>query len=149
MTNPNEVIEDTVKALNDAWNAKKPKSFASVFTEDAIFTNVLGDVAEGRKAIEEMHVYPFQNPLKDAFLEYSIQHIKWIHDDAAIVDFRWVSYNQKVPNTEQVLPQRNGLLNMVVILNGNKGEIKAGYNTDYTATYQRNGDQEDDIITKG
>lgn len=141
------LIESAIKTLNEAWNAKNPRDFAYVFTEDAIFTNVLGDVAKGKQEIEEMHIYPFNNPLKDAYLEYTIQHIKQITEDAAIIDFRWDTYNQKVPGTDRILPPRHGLQNAVVMIEGDQGKIKAAYNTDYTGTYQRTGKQEGDVRT--
>ncbi|MDG5471296.1 SgcJ/EcaC family oxidoreductase [Jeotgalibacillus sp. ET6] len=143
----NQTIENVIKSLMNAWDAKNPKAFAEVFTKDAIFTNVLGDVAEGKEAIEQMHIFPFSGPLKDAHQTYVVTHIKWLSSDSAIADLRWEGFNQKIPGTDQVLPPRKGLINLAITFEDGKWKIAAGYNTDYTATYQRKGEKEEEVLT--
>lgn len=144
----NHLIKNVIEALMNAWDKKSPQAFAECFTQDAIFTNVLGDVAEGKESIEQMHVFPFNGPLKDAHQTYTITHIKWLTAEAAIADLRWEGFNQKVPGNEQVLPPRRGLINVAVTLENGEWKIAAGYNTDYTGTYQRNGEREDQVSAK-
>jgi uncharacterized protein (TIGR02246 family) len=149
MENKNQVVEFVVGQLMSAWHDKDPKKFADMFSTEAIFTNVLGDVAQGKQQIENMHVFPFYGPLKDAHQEYNIVHKIWINEDSVLTDVRWVCFNQKIPGSEQVLPPRKGLINLVIKRSENgTWKIMAGYNTDYTATYQRVGNNEDEVITK-
>lgn len=144
----NENIEKVIVSLMDSWDLKDPKAFATNFSEKSIFTNVIGDVAEGREAIEKMHIFPFAGPLKDAYQTYSITHIMWINSETAVADLKWQCFNQKIPGTDQVLPPRNGLINVVITIEDTEWKIVAGYNTDYTGTYQRKGEREEEVTAK-
>jgi hypothetical protein len=54
-------IEALVAKFNDAWNRHDAHALAALFAEDADFTNVRGEHAGGRKAIEDMHAPPGRN----------------------------------------------------------------------------------------
>lgn len=144
----NQLLKNVVESLMNAWDAKDPKAFSDNFTSDAIFTNVLGDVAEGKEAIEQMHIFPFNGPLKEAYQTYIITHIKWLSSEASLVDLRWEGYNQKAPGSEQILPPRKGLISLIITFEEGEWKIAAGYNTDYTGTYQRKGKMEEEVSTK-
>jgi uncharacterized protein (TIGR02246 family) len=51
-------IESLISSIVGAANSNNVKASAAVFAEDAEFTNVFGQAAKGRTAVEEFHA-PF------------------------------------------------------------------------------------------
>ena len=142
-SNSMEADEDSiirfVKDFADIWNQHDAKTMALCFTNDGEFTNVIGEHANGRDEIEQMHIYPFKTILKETVVTLKSIRSRWIHNkDIAAVDVRWESTGNKTPDG-QLLPTRYGLLDLIVSKDtDNSWKIIVGHNVDYTSAYSQN-----------
>ena len=79
-------IRQIVAEERSAWNRGDAKAFASHFHQDGGFTNVLGTVYYGRGAFEERHASLFATVFKGTVLSMTVQKIRFIRPDVAVVD---------------------------------------------------------------
>lgn len=129
-----EAVEQVVVAALAAWNRKNAGEFASVFIEDAEFTDVVGQLMPGRAEIERLHIPPLTTVLKNAHLHMQEMRIKAIRPDVASVDVKWETTGHTKPDGSP-LPPRYGLLHFVIVKDENKWAVAVAHNADYTATY--------------
>jgi len=71
------------------WNAHNVHQFASMFSEDADFTNVRGQSASGRADIEKFHAEAFERFFKHSHQTGEVTRIRFLRPDLAAVDLRW------------------------------------------------------------
>jgi uncharacterized protein (TIGR02246 family) len=114
----NEADKSTIEALvakfNDAWNRHDAHALAALFAEDADFTNVRGDHADGRKAIEDMHAPLFAGfVFKDSHLTGELRSVRFLKPDIAVADVDWEMTGAGGPGGV-VRPPRKGLLDCVL-----------------------------------
>jgi len=79
----------TVEDALAAWNRKDAKAFSEYFTENAEFTDVVGQLMPNRAEIERLQTQPFITVLKKAQLETKEIRVKAIRSDVASVDIKW------------------------------------------------------------
>ena len=77
-----------VYQLEAAWNAADGTSFAALFAEDADFIHILGGYYAGRAAIEAGHRMIFGTIYKGSTVRYSVEKIRFLRPDVAIVLLR-------------------------------------------------------------
>lgn len=124
----------------DAWNKHDAKLFSALFEDDGEWTDVFGNLMEGKKEIERMHAYPFTTVLKDATLTVKSMRAKEIRTGVISVDAVWESTGSKTPEGKP-LPTRKVLINAILTRtksedcgNGNNiCRIKIEHNTEHTA----------------
>lgn len=71
------------------WNRKDAEEFAAMFVEDADFTDVLGQTAQGRAEIAAQHQPPFSRTLRGARLTADHVAIRTLGGDAAVARVHW------------------------------------------------------------
>jgi uncharacterized protein (TIGR02246 family) len=71
-----------------AWNAADGPAFAARFAEDADFIHILGGYYTGRAAIEAGHRMIFGTIYKGSTVRYSVEKIRFLRPDVAIVFLR-------------------------------------------------------------
>jgi len=79
-------IRQIIAEEESAWNRGDARGYASHFEEEGGFTNVLGTVYYGRHAFEERHAQIFATVFKNTVLSMSVQKIRFIRPDIALVD---------------------------------------------------------------
>src|SRR5271170_6411716 len=72
---PDPALTQLVHQQEAAWNAGDGAAWASVFTDDADFINIRGDVFHGREAIANRHVIIFNGPFKGSHDTTTIRSI--------------------------------------------------------------------------
>jgi uncharacterized protein (TIGR02246 family) len=77
-----QIVADQV----NAWNVGDAKAFSAHFAEDGSFTNIRGTVFYGHRAFEERHVEIFSTFFKGSKLAMSVDKIRYVRPDVAIVD---------------------------------------------------------------
>ena len=77
-----------VYQLEAAWNAGDGTGFAEAFAEDADFIHILGGYYTGRAAIETGHRMIFGTIYKNSAVRYSLEKIRFLRPDIAIVFLR-------------------------------------------------------------
>ena len=127
MSNEEEGVRTALADFIEAWNKHDAKAFSMVFAEDADFTNVVGVNAHGRAEVEKFHAPRFATTFKDTRLRITETKIRFIKPDVAAADARWEMTGAK--STEgQDIPLRKGMLNFVMIKEGNKWFITVMHN---------------------
>jgi uncharacterized protein (TIGR02246 family) len=88
MTNDEKALHGIVYQLEGAWNAADGAGFAALFAEDADFIHILGGYYTGRAAIETGHRMIFGTIYKGSTVRYSVEKIRFLRPDVAIVSLR-------------------------------------------------------------
>ena len=124
-----QAIEQVVRRFEQAWNDHDARAFASVFAEDADFTNVFGMEAHGRTAIEQFHAPMFSTMFKNSRFTPTATRVRFIRPDVAAVDVRWVMSGATDPNGLP-WPDRKGLINVVMTRENGEWAILVMHNMD-------------------
>ena len=132
---PEESIRGVVKDCMDAWNRHDAKSFASLFAEDADFTNWMGQGATGRDAIEKYHQPLFDTRFKTSHQTTENIKVRLIKPDVASVDIWW-NMTGAVNGAGQPRPPRRGILSWIMTKEEGRWLIKVMHNLDLTAISQ-------------
>ena len=88
MTNEEGALHSLVYELESAWNAADATAFAALFADDAEFIHILGGYYTGREAIEAGHRMIFGTVYKGSTVRYSVEKIKLLRPDVALVFLR-------------------------------------------------------------
>ena len=88
MTSEERALHGIVYQLEAAWNAADSASFAALFAEDADFIHILGGYYTGRAAIEAGHRMIFGTIYKGSTVRYSVEKIRFLRPDVAIIFLR-------------------------------------------------------------
>ena len=129
-------INTLIEKFTNVWNKHDPKEFAELFVDDGEWTDVLGQHVKGKEQIKKLHEYPFNTVLKDATLTLISVRSRSIRDDIVAIDVEWKTTGNKTPDGKSI-PNRNGLLDLIVTLKGDSTKIILGHNVDYTTAYSR------------
>jgi len=132
-------IKITLAKMVQCWNEKNAKDFSELFLETGEWTDVVENVAKGRKEIEELHILPFGNFLKHATLSFQEVQIKFIRADVAAVVTKWTTTGDESIEGKK-LPSRYGRMYLILTLEKNDWYINVGHNIDSTATYKQSAD---------
>jgi uncharacterized protein (TIGR02246 family) len=127
-----QAIRAVMDRFMDAWNRHDAKAFASVFAEDADFTNWRGIGASGRSKIEEFHAPMFATIFKNSRQKYSDISVRFIRPEVAAVDVRW-EMSGATDAQGNPRPDRQGLLNFVMARNDGQWQIVVMHNLDMSA----------------
>lgn len=130
-----EAIKNIIQEFTKSWNIHDAKSFANVFAEDADFTNVFGQKAHGRQAIENIHAGIFSTMFSDSHLTADNVTVRFMGEDFAAVDVHW-SMKGARDHQGNPWPERKGLMNLVVRNEGYKWSILIMHNMDLSLTNQ-------------
>jgi uncharacterized protein (TIGR02246 family) len=82
-------IQKIIGRLQDGWNKGDGKAFAAPFAEDADYVIVNGMRIKGRDVIATGHQNIFDTIYKNSHNEGTIQSIRFIRADVAIVHVEW------------------------------------------------------------
>jgi uncharacterized protein (TIGR02246 family) len=126
-----KAIRALIDRFTDAWNKHDAHAFASVFAEDADFTNVAGKGATGRSQIEAFHAPVFATIFKNSHVKYTDAKIRFIRADVAAVDVPWEMTGVLDPQGNP-RPDRVGLLNFTMANDGGQWQIVVMHNLDLT-----------------
>lgn len=129
-------INTLIGKFTIAWNSHDAKEFAELFVDDGEWTDVLGQHVKDKNQIEKLHEYPFKSVLKDATLTVLSIRKRFITKDIFAIDVEWKTTGNKTPDGK-LIPDRNGLLDLIVTLEGDITKIILGHNVDYTTAYSR------------
>ena len=136
MRNELSKINALIQKFTNVWNNHDPKEFAELFVDDGEWTDVLGQHVKGKEQIKKLHEYPFNTVLKDATLTVISVRNRFVRDDIVAIDVEWKTTGNKTPDGKPI-PNRSGLLDLIVTLQGDKMRLILGHNVDYTTAYYR------------
>ena len=131
-----QAIDKIVSNMTAAWNRRDVAAFGAAFAEDAEFTNVFGMRQSGRAEIEASHAPLFETIFKDTELTATETRVRLIRPDIAAVDVRWNMSGARDPMGNP-WPEREGILNWIVTLHGDRWLIEVSHNMDLPASELR------------
>jgi uncharacterized protein (TIGR02246 family) len=108
-----QATEKLVAAMLHAWNVHDAHTFASVFAEDADFTNIFGMDAQGREEIELFHRSLFATMFRKSRLRAMSTRTRAVRPDVATVDIHWEMSGACDPEGNP-WPSRSGLINLLI-----------------------------------
>ncbi|MBC8028918.1 MAG: SgcJ/EcaC family oxidoreductase [Pyrinomonadaceae bacterium] len=82
-------IRQVVQQVQDGWNAHDGKAFAARFATDADYVVVNGRRTKGRDEIEKGHTGIFSTIYKDSRNVGTVQSIRFLRPDVAVVHVEW------------------------------------------------------------
>jgi uncharacterized protein (TIGR02246 family) len=88
MTSEERALHKLVYQLESAWNAGDGEAFAGLFADDADVIHILGGYYSGRPAISAGHRMIFGTIYKDSSVHYSVEKIKFLRPEIALVFLR-------------------------------------------------------------
>jgi len=83
---PESQIQRILSAQEVAWNVGDSISWASAFTDDADFINILGQVFHGRQTIVQVHARLLAGPYQGSHTTITVRQFKQISPDVALVE---------------------------------------------------------------
>jgi len=134
-----EAIEHLVAELTAAFNEHDPAAFAACFTEDADFTDVIGNTVFGQAEIERLHRFPFTHVMREATMTIDRTDVRFLRPDLAVVLARWTVTGNRSP-TDEPLPPRSGILHVVctlLSLGPERWKIASALNSEQAGVYAR------------
>jgi uncharacterized protein (TIGR02246 family) len=120
MPSDQTAIESLISGFVQAANTNELQAFAAIFAEDAEFTNMFGQRAKGRTAIEKFHAPLFSEQRQDlpsivnAELKVLDRRIRFLRPDVAAVDVNWQQTGAIAAADGQPWGSRIGLSSWVV-----------------------------------
>ena len=81
-----QAIEARIASADEAWTRGDAAAFSRWVQPDCVFTNIFGMVFVGHDAFEAQHGRIFATIYKDTRLRQSIEHLRFLRPDVAVVD---------------------------------------------------------------
>lgn len=132
-------ITTLAEAFVDTWNKKDDGQFGELFTDDAEFTDIVGQVARTKSEIIEQHQFPFSVTNKNAVLSLDELHIRTIAPEMVLTSCKWEVMNSSTPDGKQ-LPPRKGVMQMISKNLNDTWKISLVHNTDLAGAYNKHVD---------
>ena len=125
-------IEAVLSALQQSWNRHDVAAFATQFTENADFVNVVGMHVRGRPAIEAQHVAIHKTVFRNSQLRTLGQSVRLLAPQVAVAHVDWEMTGHDMSHIKDwSLPEvRQGVLTAVLVSEGDTWRIAALHNTD-------------------
>ncbi len=125
-------IQKSIEALSESWNRHDMAAFASQYTEDADFVNVLGMHWHGRKEIEDRHANLHATMFRSSTLWIRDYSIRFAAPALALAHVRWQMTGHEAAHLQgwNVPEVRDGLLTLVFVRDEHGWLIAASHNTD-------------------
>jgi len=108
-----QAILKLLDQFTQAWNAKDMQAFMACFAEEAEFTDVVGQIALGKAAIEKQHVFPFRVVMREAVLQLEDLYLRELKAGWVMVSGKWQVTGSLTPNGK-ALPPRTGVIQFVL-----------------------------------
>lgn len=118
-------IRANVEQIVKGWNMKSGAEFAKPFAEDADFVVINGMKIKGRPEIDKGHQGIFDTIYKNSVLSYTVEQLRFLRPDVAVVHVRGVLQVTRGDKTET----GNARITLVMMKNNDKWEIAAFQNT--------------------
>jgi uncharacterized protein (TIGR02246 family) len=132
-----EITTEIVSLLNDfvtKWNTKDLERFGTVFTDDAEYIDITGQIAVGKRDILEQHRFPFEVVNKRAVFGLDNIYIRAIAPTLILVTGNWVCENSTTPKGD-LLPVRSGVIQVICRKEVPQWKISLVHNTDLSQVY--------------
>jgi uncharacterized protein (TIGR02246 family) len=127
-------VELVIDKFEECWNQKDAVNMTALFTQDAEFIDIMGQVALGQDKIKKMHEFVFQKVMKHAIMSHDILYVRDIDFENTLVTIKWTTTGHTDKENKQ-MPDRKGI--MQIILSGTSTDLLIALvqNFDFTTLY--------------
>ena len=129
MNTTSTAAENSVRLIDDAWNAADGEAFGVPFAENADFVNVRGELHTGRRAIAAGHQGIFDTIYAGSTVRYQVLQSRELGDGSILAH---VDARLSVPGGP-LAGDHQALASMLLIENGDGHAIASFHNTLVTA----------------
>lgn len=127
------LTRDLLSQFASSWNRADADTLASLFDQDATFINIAAGLMQGRVEIASGHAKGFATSLGGTRIAFGEINVRQIAPHTGLAIARW-SVPGHHSRAGRDLPQRSGLLSVIVRIERGKGSIVAGHNTQTAET---------------
>jgi uncharacterized protein (TIGR02246 family) len=124
-----EAARDLVETMIAGWNQHDAACYASIFADDAEFTNVFGITITGRAEIEASHAPIFKTMFKDSHLRMTELRTRTLRPDVVYGDLRWEMTGARDPHGNE-WPARQGCMSFVATRAPDRWSVAVVHNMD-------------------
>lgn len=125
MSKDEAAVRANAEQMIKGWNMKSGAEFAKPFAEDADYVIINGTQIKGRTVIAEGHQRIFDTIYKNSILSYTIEQLRFLRPDVAVVHILGLLKVTEENSTRSV----NARITLVMTKNKDKWEIAAFQNT--------------------
>ena len=133
---PNEP-DEIPQRIAETWSYGDAEAFASLFTEDADFINVVGIWWRDRKAIQRAHAYGFERTLSQVKLHIQRTEVRMLSAEYAVVHAQWRLSGQRTVEGD-VSDPRSGIFMLVTERQPQGWIVVAAQNTEILSGAEMN-----------
>jgi uncharacterized protein (TIGR02246 family) len=133
-----EKIHQIIKEQESAWNKGDAKEYVQSFMEEGTFTIITGTVFHKQSDLEKRVAFIFSTFFKNSKLTQKVNQIRFIYDNAAIVEIEteMIDFKGLPPGVgdskDKIL--RTSMLQVMVKIN-NEWKVAAFHNVDVKIPY--------------
>lgn len=134
---PEKITNEIIDLLNEFvinWNGKNLEHFGTVFTDDAEYIDIVGQIAIGKSAIIDQHRFPFEVVNKIAVFSLDNLYMRAIAQHLILITGNWVCENSTTPRGD-ILPVRTGVIQVICRNENGTWKISLVHNTDLSQVY--------------
>lgn len=131
-----EEILNIIEQFQSTWSKKDISGMMSLFTEDAEFTDIIGQIARGKDMVKLMHEQVFQHVMKGAVLNIYSVYMREVGNDLILVTGKWNTEKHEDFEGKE-MPLREGVIQFMCKKQGSEWKISLVYNTDMSKMYTR------------
>ena len=123
-------VKTVISSLAESWNRHDMTAFASAFSEDADFVNVIGMHWRGREEIEAKHTIIHRTIFRNSTLQIVDQSVRFLRRSVAIAHVRTQLKGAESLPGRNAAEIRHALLTCVLVKEHDRWWIAAAHNTD-------------------
>lgn len=132
-----EEILNIIEQFQSTWSKKDISGMMSLFTEDAEFTDIVGQIAKGKDTVKLMHEQVFQHVMKGAVLNIYSVYMREVGNGLILVTGKWNTEKHEDLEGKE-MPLREGVIQfMCKKQSASAWKISLVYNTDMSKMYTR------------
>lgn len=137
-----KAVVQVIEKFQSTWNQKDVDGMVALFTDDAEFTDIRGQIAIGKDKIKAMHEFAFERVMKGAELKVDSAYIRAISSSQVLATSKW-NTDGHTDFSGKEMSQRRGIIQFICHLSDdNSCSISLVYNTDLTQQYVESAEHE-------
>ena len=125
--NEETLIREQNAAVEAAWNKHDAAAMDQSFVEDCDFVNIFGEWISGHDNLVKIHTALFAGPFRESYRRFTVEKIRFIRPDVAIVHVR----TRNTDRDGKLLEGDQGTIALLVMLKERgKWWVVTGQNTE-------------------
>jgi uncharacterized protein (TIGR02246 family) len=125
-------IRAVVTGFSNGWNAHDAHSMCLSLADDVHWVNWRGEVATGRKAVEDLHATLFADLYKNTHRTDTVKTVNYLSPELASVDDYWTMTGAKQRDGSE-WPYRAGYANFLMARRGGRWIVIVSHTADFNA----------------